>query len=49
MYLSNLRSQLSLSRLERISEELLAFNERFDDWHCGLNQLKKFNAVPLKR
>ena len=28
--------------------KLVDFFKIFDDWHCGLNQLKKFNKVPIE-
>ena len=28
--------------------QLVDFYKEFDDWHCGLNQLKKFNRSPIE-
>jgi hypothetical protein len=28
--------------------DLVDFYKVFDEWHCGLNQLKKFNRVPIE-
>ena len=28
--------------------ELIDFFKIFDEWHCGLNQLKKFNKIPVE-
>ena len=28
--------------------KLVDFYKVFDDWHCGLNQLKKFNKIPIE-
>jgi len=28
--------------------KLVDFFKVFDDWHCGLNQLKKFNRIPFE-
>lgn len=27
---------------------MVEFSRVFDEWHCGLNQLKKFNKVPIE-
>jgi hypothetical protein len=28
--------------------DLVDFFKIFDEWHCGLNQLKKFNSIPFE-
>ena len=33
--------------IEQIAMDLVDYYKAFDDWHCGLNQLKKFNRVPF--
>ena len=37
----------SKEQVEKIAMDLVDFFKIFDDWHCGLNQLKKFNKVPI--
>jgi len=34
--------------VEKVAMELVDFFKIFDEWHCGLNQLKKFNKVPIE-
>ena len=42
------RAQFSADNLAAVAEQLEDFFRRFDDWHCGLNQLKRFNKVPYE-
>ena len=42
------RAQFKAANLSAVAERLEDFFRRFDDWHCGLNQLKRFNKVPYQ-
>ena len=42
------QSQFDLRFIEKIAIELVDFEKNFDSWHCGLNQLRKFNKTPFK-
>lgn len=33
--------------IEQIAMDLVDYYKAFDEWHCGLNQLKKYNRVPF--
>ena len=37
------QSQFDLRFIEKIAIDLVDFEKNFDSWHCGLNQLRKFN------
>lgn len=37
------QSQYYLKFIEKIAIDLVDFEKNFDSWHCGLNQLRKFN------
>ena len=39
--------QLCPEFVEHIAMDLVDFFKVFDEWHCGLNQLKKFNSLPF--
>ena len=43
-YLSHYTQQV----LEKEAMQLVDFYRDFDDWHCGLNQLRKFHQCPIK-
>lgn len=42
------KKQFCQDNIEQIAMKLIDFFKIFDDWHCGLNQLKKFNKVPIE-
>ena len=42
------KKQFCNDKIESIAMKLIDFFKIFDDWHCGLNQLKKFNKVPIE-
>jgi hypothetical protein len=37
-----------VSEIASLSIKLIEFHERFDKWHCGLNQLKRFKSLGFK-
>jgi hypothetical protein len=39
----NYSMQFTLDILDSIAAQIVDFFEIFNDWHCGLNQLRKFN------
>ena len=41
-------NQHSTEFVEQIAMNLVDFYKMFDTWHCGLNQLKKFNTIPFE-
>ena len=42
------QNQFTKEKIEKIAMDLVDFFKIFDEWHCGLNQLKKFNKVPIE-
>jgi hypothetical protein len=42
------QNQYTQEFIEQVAMDLVDFFKIFDDWHCGLNQLKKFNQVPFE-
>lgn len=46
--LSSYQKQFSQDYVEKIAMNMVDFFKIFDEWHCGLNQLKKFNKVPIE-
>lgn len=40
--------QFNQQNLERTSMRMVEFSKVFDEWHCGLNQLKKFNKATIE-
>ena len=42
------QKQFSHDYIEKIAMKMVEFFKIFDEWHCGLNQLKKFNKVPIE-
>ena len=46
--LSAYQKQFNQDYIEKIAMDMVDFFKVFDDWHCGLNQLKKFNKVPIE-
>ena len=40
--------QFTQQNIEKTAMRMVEFAKVFDEWHCGLNQLKKFNKVPLE-
>lgn len=46
-YTGHLKTQMNPQTIQQVAGELIEFFNTFDEWHCGLNQLKKFNKVPL--
>ena len=46
-YQANYLDQFTQDFVEQVAMDLVDFFKIFDQWHCGLNQLKKFNPVPF--
>jgi hypothetical protein len=44
----NFMHQHTSQFVEQIAMDLVDFFKMFDSWHPGLNQLKKFNAIPFE-
>ena len=42
------QKQFTQETIEEVAMKLVDFLKVFDDWHCGLNQLKKFNRIPFE-
>ena len=47
MHMNIYQNQFSQDFVEQVAMDLVDFYKIFDDWHCGLNQLKKFNQAPF--
>lgn len=47
-YFNVYKKQYSQETVEKVAMDLVDFFKVFDEWHCGLNQLKKFNKVPIE-
>lgn len=48
LILASYLSQYTQEVLETAAMQLVDFYRDFDEWHCGLNQLKKFHPCPIK-
>ena len=46
--MQNYRKQFSQENIEKLATNVIDFFKVFDQWHCGLNQLKKFNKLPYE-
>lgn len=46
-YIEGAQAQLQEPMVQRVASELVEFYKAFDDWHCGLNQLRKFGKAPI--
>ena len=46
--IQNYQMQFSQANIEHIAMSLVDFYKVFNDWHCGLNQLRKFNKAPIE-
>lgn len=47
-HVANYLSQHSQQFVEQVAMDLVDFFKVFDQWHPGLNQLKKFNKIPFE-
>lgn len=47
MHMNIYQNQFDQDFVEQVAMDLVDFYKIFDDWHCGLNQLKKFNQAPF--
>ena len=45
--MENYQNQFCQEFIEQVAMDLVDFYKIFDQWHCGLNQLKKFNPIPF--
>jgi hypothetical protein len=48
VYFNTYKKQFCQDTIESVAMELVDFFKMFDEWHCGLNQLKKFNKIPIE-
>jgi hypothetical protein len=48
LLLTNYAKQFTQENIESIAMQLIDFFNIFNEWHCGLNQLRKFNKVPIE-